>query len=79
MAPEESGPRTACDRAESPRHHNEAIRIVEEGVNEKSERACRVLRQSVATWTQLDRRWDLSESDKKNELNVVRAELKKYS
>ena len=37
--------------------------------------SCRVLRQAVDTWTRLDRRWGLSEYDRKNELGVVQSQL----
>ena len=39
--------------------------------------SCRVLRQAVDSWIQLDHRWGLSAYDRKNELGVVQAELAK--
>ncbi len=36
---------------------------------------CRVLRRGIAAWERIDQRWGLSELDRRNELEVMRAAL----
>ena len=46
--------------------------------SEKGDRAsaCRVTRQGIAAWTLVDQKWGLSDLDRRNELEVMRAALK---
>jgi len=37
--------------------------------------ACRVTRQGIAAWTHVEKRWGLTEQDRRNELDVLRSQL----